>query len=67
MITIELNGTPFAVDDSVSILNLLQTKKIAPESVIVAHNLNVLNSTKLNETFLSDGDCIEILRFVAGG
>jgi sulfur carrier protein len=67
MITIKLNGKDEMVQENFPLLNLLEDKKIIPETVVVALNMNVVNQTELNKTFLSHGDTVEILRFVAGG
>jgi sulfur carrier protein len=67
MITIKLNGKDENVKENLSLLNLLEDKKIVPDTVVVALNMNVVNQTKLDKTFLSNGDSVEVLRFVAGG
>jgi sulfur carrier protein len=67
MIIIKVNGKDESVQEKFSLLNLLEGKKILPETVVVALNMNVVNQTKLNKIFLSNGDTVEILRFVAGG
>ncbi|MDR3256643.1 MAG: sulfur carrier protein ThiS [Endomicrobium sp.] len=67
MTAIKLNGKGIVVEDNLSLLKLLEDKKIIPESVVVALNMNVVNQTELSKTLLSDGDSVEILRFVAGG
>jgi sulfur carrier protein len=67
MITIKLNGKDENVKENLSLLKLLEDKKIVPDTVVVALNMNVVNQTKLDKTFLSNGDSVEVLRFVAGG
>jgi thiamine biosynthesis protein ThiS len=67
MTAIKLNGKGIVVKENLSLLKLLEDKKIIPESVVVALNMNVVNQTELGKTILSDGDSVEILRFVAGG
>ncbi|MDR1663037.1 MAG: sulfur carrier protein ThiS [Endomicrobium sp.] len=67
MITIKLNGKNKNVKKNLSLLKLLEDKKIVPDTVVVALNMNVVNQTKLDKTFLSNGDSVEVLRFVAGG
>jgi sulfur carrier protein len=67
MITIKLNGKDENVKEKFSLLKLLEDKKIVPDTVVVALNMNVVNQTELDKTFLSNGDSVEILRFVAGG
>ncbi|MDR1244701.1 MAG: sulfur carrier protein ThiS [Endomicrobium sp.] len=67
MITIKLNGKDEKVKENFSLLKLLEDKEIVPDTVVVALNMNVVNQTKLDKTFLSNGDSVEVLRFVAGG
>jgi sulfur carrier protein len=67
MITIKLNGKDEKVKENFSLLKLLEDKEIVPDTVVVALNMNVVNQTKLDKTFLSNGDTVEVLRFVAGG
>ncbi|MDR1942271.1 MAG: sulfur carrier protein ThiS [Endomicrobium sp.] len=67
MAAVKLNGKKLSVPDNFSIEELLKQRKIAPESVIVAHNDAIVNSSNLAAVKLKDADEIEILRFVAGG
>jgi thiamine biosynthesis protein ThiS len=67
MITIKLNGKDEKVKGNFSLLKLLEDKEIVPDTVVVALNMNVVNQTELDKTFLSNGDSVEVLRFVAGG
>jgi sulfur carrier protein len=67
MITIKLNGKDENVKENLPLLKLLEDKKIVPDTVVVALNMNVVNQTELDKTFLSNGDSVEVLRFVAGG
>jgi sulfur carrier protein len=67
MITIKLNGKNENVKENLSLLKLLEGKKIIPDTVVVALNMNVVNQAELEKTFLSNEDIIEVLRFVAGG
>jgi sulfur carrier protein len=64
---IKLNGKDENVKKNLSLLKLLEDKNIVPDTVVVALNMNVINQTKLDKAFLSNGDSVEILRFVAGG
>ncbi|MDR2811822.1 MAG: sulfur carrier protein ThiS [Endomicrobium sp.] len=67
MITIKLNGKDESVKENLSLFKLLEDKKIVPETVVVVLNMNVVNQTKLDKAFLSNGDSVEVLKFVAGG
>jgi sulfur carrier protein len=67
MITIKLNGKDENVKKNLSLLKLLEDKGIVPDTVVVALNMNVVNQTELDKKFVSNGDSVEVLRFVAGG
>jgi sulfur carrier protein len=67
MIAIKLNGKDAVIGENLSLLEVLKERNILPETVVVALNMKVINQTELEKTFLSDGDSVEILRFVAGG
>jgi sulfur carrier protein len=67
MVTIKLNGEDGVIGENLSLLEILKERNIIPETVVVALNMKVINQNELEKTFLSDGDSVEILRFVAGG
>ena len=52
MITIKLNGKDEKVKENFSLLKLLEDKEIVLDTVVVALNMNVVNQTKLDKTFL---------------
>jgi sulfur carrier protein len=67
MIAIKLNGKDAVIGENLSLLEILKERNIIPETVVVALNMKVINQTELEKISLSDGDSVEILRFVAGG
>ena len=50
-----------------TILAYLQQEGYVPERVVVERNLDIIPRESLDNTFLKDGDSVEILRFVGGG
>ncbi len=50
-----------------TVLDLLQHKRIVPETVVVELNGSVLKRDSWGTALLKDGDRLEILRFVGGG
>ena len=50
-----------------TILTYLQQEGYVPERVVVERNLDIIPRESLDNTFLKDGDSVEILRFVGGG
>ena len=64
---ITLNGEPFELDGPISITELLTRLDIDPRRVAIEHNLAILKRHLFDETFVHDGDRIEIVNFVGGG
>lgn len=65
--TIRLNGEPFEMAGPVSISALLATLNIDPRIVAVEHNVVVVKRQQYDATMVTDGDEVEIVRFVGGG
>ena len=65
--TIRLNGEPFEIAGPVTISALLADLKIDPRIVAVEHNVVVVKKQQYETTMISEGDEIEIVRFVGGG
>jgi thiamine biosynthesis protein ThiS len=66
-LTIRLNGEPFEIAGPVTISALLADLKIDPRIVAVEHNVVVVKKQQYGTTMISEGDEIEIVRFVGGG
>ena len=64
---ITLNGKDAEVADGLSVLGLLESRGISPDSVVVELNKDIVPATAFGETKLNDGDHLEVLRFVGGG
>ena len=62
-----VNGEKKIVTYNITILNYLISKRLKPENTIIEYNLQVLDKKLWAETFLKDGDRLEILNFVGGG
>ena len=65
--TIQLNGEPYDIAGPVSISALLAALNIDPRIVAVEHNVAVVKRQNYDDTMITDGDEIEIVRFVGGG
>ncbi|MBW8895414.1 MAG: sulfur carrier protein ThiS [Acidobacteria bacterium] len=65
--TIQLNGEPFDIAGPVTIGALLAALNIDPRIVAVEHNVVVVKRQHYDDTFIKDGDEVEIVRFVGGG
>lgn len=71
---IQINGEPHdlpnATGDTPGTLNLVELVahlKLAPERLAVELNRRVVRRADWSQTFLSEGDQIEIVHFVGGG
>ena len=64
---ITLNGDRFDVAGPLTVAELLGRLDIDPRRVAVEHNLIVLKRAAFGETFVRDGDKVEIVNFVGGG
>ena len=64
---IVVNGKKELLDAEITLSEFLQRKKLAPDTVVVEHNLAVVSNDKYDATLIKDKDRLEILRFVGGG
>ena len=61
------NGKPREIQDDISIQELLDQMQLDCMQVVVEHKKNIIPRQRLAETFLSDGDTLEVIHFVGGG
>jgi thiamine biosynthesis protein ThiS len=66
-VEIQLNGDPKRIDGNADILALVGSLGLDPRWVVVEHNLHAVDRSKWRETPLSEGDQVEIVRFMGGG
>jgi sulfur carrier protein len=64
---IVVNGEPESLDAEMMVSEFLQHKKLAPDTVVVEHNLKIISREEYDSTRIKDKDRLEILRFVGGG
>lgn len=66
--TIEVNGKSISVPDGVTtIAALLHHLQLESKIVVVEQNRKVLERDEHADTFLREGDRLEIVQFVGGG
>ncbi|PIE61664.1 MAG: thiamine biosynthesis protein ThiS [Desulfobacterales bacterium] len=63
---ITLNGSVVETDQS-DLLALVLEKGLAPSSLVIEHNREVIKHEDWAATPLGEGDTIELLNFVGGG
>jgi thiamine biosynthesis protein ThiS len=64
---ITVNGESRAVDDGVSVADLIALFQLTPQRVAVEVNERLVRRATFAETPLHDGDRIEIVTLVGGG
>jgi sulfur carrier protein len=67
MMIITVNGQNETLDSSCTLLDLLQSKGIEPKTVVVERNGDIPDRTEWGGIWLSNGDTLEILKFMGGG
>lgn len=64
---VKLNGKEAELSEKTTVLALLESKNLPPESVVVEINMEIIPAENYGSTEINDGDHLEILRFVGGG
>ena len=62
-----VNGDPMELTQGITVTQLLEQVKVAPELVVVELNLNILKREDLPKIMLKEEDQVEIVHFVGGG
>ena len=66
-LTIRTNGESRQIESGASLLNLLETLDLDPQTVVVELNRNIVRRAVFVDTQLHDGDEVELVHFVGGG
>lgn len=64
---IQLNGKEHAMNESLSVEQLLASLGLAGKPVIVEHNKEALFPRDYKDIMIKDGDSLEIITVAAGG
>ncbi len=64
---ITLNGKETELSDATTILDLLKSKELTPDTVVVELNRKIVDADAFETIEINDGDHLEVLRFVGGG
>ena len=64
---VTINGKASELDEPLTILALLESRDIAPRTVVVERNGEIVPGESFGDVRLDDGDHLEVLRFVGGG
>ena len=66
-VTVRLNGKPRAVEDGVTLLQLLSQLDVQPGRVVIEHNREIRRLEDFERTQVRGGDELELVYFVGGG
>lgn len=66
-LNIILNGESATVEPGTTVYELIESRGLDPNKVIVELNLNILKLEEWQGTVLNENDNLEVLRFVGGG
>ncbi len=64
---IKINGKDHVVEERLNLLELIISKKLAPEHVVLEHNLAIVPKEEWENVSLQENDSLEIVSFVGGG
>ena len=64
---IKINGQDETVEKKLNLAELVASKNLPVEKIVVEHNLHIVPKEKWADIFLYENDSIEIVSFVAGG
>jgi thiamine biosynthesis protein ThiS len=67
VITITVNGETRDLEEPLTIHDFLLTLQLKPEITIVEQNGTIIDKSLFAETRVSDGDTLELIRFMGGG
>lgn len=67
MINLTLNGEKMQIKSDTSLFELVKTKKLNPEVIVIEHNLDIIPKAEWAEVILKENDQVEIICFVGGG
>jgi sulfur carrier protein len=66
-VIVQVNGEPCEVDEGTTVAALVQSLGLTAPHVAVELNLDVVPRARHTETFLDEGDRLEIVTLVGGG
>ncbi len=67
MITIQLNGDPYTLQENQNLTQLMQELAIDPTKVAIEQNRQIVPKSLYDSTTISIGDQLEVVHFVGGG
>jgi thiamine biosynthesis protein ThiS len=66
-VVVQVNGEKKELSDGLTIKDLLEQLEIRPGRVVVELNREAVSRSAHGDTYLKEGDTLEIVQFVGGG
>ncbi|MEX1256818.1 MAG: sulfur carrier protein ThiS [Gemmatimonadota bacterium] len=66
-IRLRVNGTDRTVPAGETVRGLLESLDLVPATIVVEHNLEILDRATYDHILLREGDRLELVHFVGGG
>ena len=66
-IDILVNGESRVVSDGATLLEVLESLRLDPRTVVVEHNRAIVRRPDLAQVHVTAGDMVELVHFVGGG
>ncbi|NLK22255.1 MAG: sulfur carrier protein ThiS [Epulopiscium sp.] len=64
---ISLNGKKEILENKMTLTELILSKGLNPDTIVVEHNSNLIKKEEWSSVSLKENDILEVLRFVGGG
>jgi len=64
---IKVNGKDYPLQAPITVGALVESLALNTSQVAIERNLEIVPRSRWNETQLSEGDSIEVVRFIGGG
>lgn len=64
---ITINGDKHILKAQLNVAQLMQQLQLDPRKVAIEHNLCIIPANEYNDTYLAEGDVLEVVQFIGGG
>ena len=64
---ITLNGEDRTLEEDTTIEAFMRELQLDPRKVAIEHNLAIVPCSEYSETYINDGDILEVVQFIGGG
>ncbi len=64
---IKINGKSETLEKNLNLAELVATKALVPEAVVLEHNFRIVPKDEWRTVTLEENDTVEIVSFVGGG